>query len=161
MSTSAPTTAAVVLAMVVSNLQGLSAFDDIQVSYGDTGKAERLNVIFTGNIEWSDESWADLGARSRQEQYELDGYVQVRTPGEVAQEALEGVVDLFSTVADEIRAMVQPGMGFSVALNAAFGTAKAQVWNVEMVPKRSFVYDVNDEGKAAQIDFVIRVTARI
>ena len=134
MSTSAPSTAPVVMATLVTALLAAPALGGVQVLYGDTARADRENLILSGNLRWDDEKWAALGARSREEQYTIDGYCQVRRPGDSQQEALERCFVLVAVVESVLRTLVQPGMGFSTALNTAFGSAKAQVVNLEFRP---------------------------
>lgn len=161
MSTSAPTTVPVVMATLFTALQTAPALATVQVLYGDTARADRENLILTGNVHWDDETWAALGGRSREEKYTIDGYCQVRNPGQTQQEALERCCALVATYESVLRTLVQPGMGFSTALNTAFGTAKAQVTNLEFRPAKGLGFPVDSEGKAYQLDFETRITARI
>jgi hypothetical protein len=160
-STSAPSTAPVVMSTLFTALSGAPALADVQVLYGDTARADRENLILTGNIHWDDEHWAALGGRSREELFTIDGYCQVRNPGQTQQEALERCFALLAIYESVLRTLVQPGMGFSGALNTAFGTAKAQVVNVEFRPTKGLGFPVDQEGKAYQVDFETRITARI
>ncbi len=161
MSTSSSSTVPVVMATLLTALSTAPGLVDVQVLYGDTARADRENLILTGNVHFSDEKWAALGGRSREEEYTIDGYCQVRSPGQTQQEALERCFVLVSTVESVLRELVQPGMGFSAALNLAFGTAKAQVVNVEFRPAKGLGFPVDAEGKAYQLDFETRITARI
>jgi hypothetical protein len=161
MSTGSTSTAPVVMATLEDALAAEPELAGVQVLYGDTAKADRENLIITGNIHWADESWAALGARSREETYTVDGYCQVRRPGDTQQAALERSFELVAVVENTLRQLVQPGMGFSTALNAAFGAAKAQVTNVEFKPGKGVGFPNANEGKAYQLDFEIRITARI
>jgi len=159
-STGATSTAPVVLATLVPALVAAPALTGVQTLYGDTAQAERENLLVTGNITWNDEIWAALGARSREEQYVIDGYVQVRRPGDSQQAAHERAFVLLAAVESVLRGLIQPGMGFSAALSTAFGVGKAQVVNVEFKPTKAMGFP-GPEGMAAQVDFGVRVTARI
>ncbi len=161
MSTDSSSTAPVVVATVVSALQANPALQDLQLLYGDTANADRENLIITGNIDWPSEKWAALGGRSREEQYTIDCYIQVRNPGQSQQESLERSFVLLAIVESTLRELIQPGMGFSVALNAAFGTAKAQVTDVEFQPGKGMGFPLSDQGRAYQLDFKIHISARI
>jgi hypothetical protein len=150
----APSTAPLVVKQLVTNLQGAAGLADVQVLYGDTAQAERSNVIITGDVEWEDEVWAAEGGRKREETYLLDGYCQVRDPGHTQQEALEACFALVATIESTLRSMIQPGMGFSL------GPTNGQVTNLEFRPKKGMGFP-SGEGRAYQIDFHMRVTARI
>jgi hypothetical protein len=160
-TTSAPSTAPIVVATLVQQLQSAPALANVQMLYGDTAQAERENLMITGNIQWEEEVWATLSARGREEHYVVDGYCQVRTPGHSQQEALERTFELVGVVESTLRSMAaNPGMGFSPALNAAFGLGKAQVFNLEFRPTKGMGFPA-PEGRAYQLDFGLRVSARI
>ena len=162
MSTNASSTAFVVISTFVSALQAIPELSDVQILYGDTAHAERENLIIPGDIHWTDESWAALGARSREEQYTFDGYCQVRRPGDSQQDANERVGQLVAYVESTLRSMAaNGGMGFSSALAQAFpAPQKAQVTNVQFKPEKLLGWP-SDEGERAQMSFLVQITARI
>lgn len=159
--TAATSTAPVVLATIIANLQAANELVGVQVAYGDTANAERENVILTGNIVWDDETWADIGARSREEKYNLDGFVHVAKPGDSQQESTERVFAILAVLERNLRALLRtPDAGMTAALTAAYGAGAAQIVNLQIRPTKALGWAA-DEGQRYTIDFEIRVTARI
>jgi len=150
--------------MMLSTLDGLftSAFGEVQVLYGDSGReAERQNLVLSGNVDFQDESWAELGARSRREKYGLDGFLQCRDPGDNAQQSLEAAWILAASVENVLRQLMQPGdQTLFSAIAVTFPGQTVQIEDVEFKPKNGRSYPT-DEGTAYQIDFMVDVTARI
>jgi len=141
------------------------ALGDVQVLYGDNGRdAERSNLVLTGDVEYTNEEWIGIGGQRREETYELDGFVQARSPAMSAQESLETAWDVMAAVETTLRGLVGPNDGtyptLSEAVAAAFPGQTAQISDIGFRPKRGKGFPSPD-GTDYQIDFVIEVTARI
>lgn len=157
----ATSTVPMMVALLVQQFQAAPPLSNVQVLYGETGEADRLNLSLSGRVTFQDETWGELGARSRREKYSIDGFVQARVPGASTQDALEAAWALVADVEAVLRQMMQPGdPTLSAACAATFPTATVQIENLEFKPKSGLQWPAT-EGVSYQVDFDIDVTARI
>jgi hypothetical protein len=120
--------------------------DDVRVVYGRPRDMEREQVI-VGDTSLSDQHWAALGDRARQEDYEIELIVRVTTPGMSQKEATERAFEIFGTVELALRGL--PALG-------VFGVSYAHISTPLLLEG---VWD--NQGYAAIINASIMVSARI
>jgi len=150
-----------VLSTILQVVRADTNLTGVQILDQDAGEPEAENICFTGNVKWENDEWVDLGAQRRQEEYTLDGFVQVRSPegGDVPTCSARAFV-LMGEIERCVRDAVQQGAAtLPGPLNAAFGLNAAQVTNIGVVPVRG-IGGASGTGHFYQLDFGVRVVAR-
>jgi hypothetical protein len=121
----------------------------VQVTYGWPDNAEREHVYIGGTAN-SDQQWAALGAKARQEDYALELVIVVGKPGSTQQEVTERAFTLLASAETALRTTPEPdGM-----------PAGVQSLVVDIHPHR-LIEGVWDDGRIAVIDSTIDIRARI
>lgn len=130
---------------VVELLAAERALAEVPITYGIDLRDIQREWVAVGKIEWSDDDWAAIGARSRDESYEIALYVNVQKPGGTQREAEARVIEILTTIESALRA--NPTLDGLVRV-AGF------------VHRNALAYPYVD-GQEAQAEAVIRVKARI
>ena len=98
----------------------------------------------------NDEEFSALGARSRDEDYEIAFYVQIRWPGDTAREAAERAWQLFGVIERLIAS------DDYIALGSEFGVLWQEIRSADGTPTRE-----DDGGAGYVIESALRVQSRI
>jgi len=118
-----------------------------QLSWGTPRTLERECVII-GDVSNSDQEWAGIGDRRRQEDYRIELWVGVNKAGDSQREATVRAVELFAVIEAVLRANSNLG-----------GALPAGQWSEIKNP--SLEEFPTDGGYAAVVQSEIRVRARI
>lgn len=144
----ASTTQPAAKAALVALFTPLFAADGAAFSYGHPGGGLQERHGWVGDTDdESDQEWAALGARARDETYALRLVVVSAVPGSSQQQATEDAFEMFGLMEAGLRANVTLGItGVLVA---------------EIKGPRLDEYVNGDEGFAASVASAARVRARI
>lgn len=118
---------------------------EVEVSYGRPRDMQR-EMLIVGDTSSSEQEWATLGDRQRQEDYDVEILCLVMTPGLSQQEATERCFEIFG--AAELALRTSPTL-------AVFGVSFVHV----AVPR--LAEGVLEQGYGAVIESAVRVSARI
>ena len=118
-----------------------------QLSWGTPRSLERECVI-VGDVNNSEQEWAGIGDRRRNEDYRIELWVGVNKAGDSQEDATVRAVELFAVIESVLRANSNLG-----------GTLPAGQWSEIRVP--TLEEFPTDGGFAAVIQSEIRVKARL
>lgn len=136
---------------LVTLYDGSATLDGWQVSYGfPRGLLERDTVIVASSAPDGEQEWAALGARKRDERYEIEHFITASKPGRTQKEATERAFAGLSACEALLRANVTLGLGGQ-------GVIEVQISDVDFTE----FHDKNVEGFGCQIKWGVRVHARI
>ncbi len=136
-------------AWALEQIRAIPELEGVQITWGWPGRSIESEWLMLGAIEWTDESWTAVGARGREEIYNVSLIVNVRRPGDSDEAAQTRVAELLGHVETWLRANALPA--------TAIG---ARALTVEMIPRnlRSAPFD---GGIEAQAEVDVSVKARI
>lgn len=130
-------------------LQDASDLTGVQIIDGpDSRDVDREAVFVTTDDTDSEQSWASIGAQSREEDYSLRVVVHVKNPGATMKEARDRSFAIFGVVETVVRAHKDLGLPAVRVPRAQTTGPRLDQWG-------------DDEGFGAQIISGIRVQARI
>lgn len=115
------------------------------VSYG-WPRTDTREIVAIGGTTSSEQTWAQLGARRRDEDYRIEVAIMVTTPGQSQQKATERAFELLGVIENALR--TDPGLGLEGVICAEVADPQ-----VDEAP--------DTEGYIALVITGIRVTARI
>lgn len=130
----------------------LESVPDLQklVTYGEPSTSAREFVSVLTNPTDSDETWASIGGQPREERYEIEVAIGVFLPGKTQREATERCEALFAAASAALREW--PKGDQPAALSGIFASEITRVRRSEgPLP----------EGRAAGVQFVLRIQSRI
>lgn len=123
------------------------ALPGVQVTDGNPGNDADSEWLMLGQIKWSSEVFATLGARQREEDYSIDLFLNIRLKGVDEAEAYKRLGELTVIIEQTIKNNANPNV--------------AGVTFTELIPRRVFGAPWDKIGYEAQFDAVIRVKARV
>jgi hypothetical protein len=115
------------------------------VSYG-WPRTDTREIVAVGGTTSSEQRWAQLGARRRDEDYRIEVAIMVTTPGQSQQSATERAFELLGVIENELRD--DPGLGLEGVICVEVADPQ-----VDEAP--------DTDGYIALVITGIRVTARI
>lgn len=128
-------------------LQTRPGLANLQVTYGHPGAVADLEVMWIGDVSWSDEEWANVNRTKRDEDFNIDLLIDIRVPDSSQQEATERLIEVMGEVEAALREDVRNPLGVT------------GVYQVELKP-RAIREGVYSEGRWANLIAAIRVRAR-